>query len=508
MWNAAWKRDPRARRASINFAFRIPHSALEVSMPSPLVECVPNFSEGRNAATIEALRLALTSVPGVRLLDVQSDAAHNRSVFTFVAPPDPSVEAALAAMRVATERIDLSRHTGEHPRMGATDVVPFVPVRDATMDDCAAAELQVPIYLYAKAATRPERERLPDIRKGEFEGLRERIGRDPAADPDVGPKRIHPTAGATAIGARPFLVAFNIYLDTGDVTIAKDIAKRIRTSSGGLPAVQASGFEVEGKAQVSMNLLDIDVTSPATVFAAVDAAARQRGVAVLKSEVVGLVPERAVLGAGAVSLKLAHAEAHLLEPKIRAAEGPTLDGWLDELAGGAPVPGGGSAAALAGALAAALVAMVARLTVGRKAYAGVQPRVAEILAEAEALRAQLRRLVDDDAAAYAKVSAAYRLPKDDPRRTRAADEALVGAAQTPLAMARGAARLVGLAREIGTIGNRNAHSDAMVAEALARAALSGAVENVRVNVQSLSEPGLGKSLLEEADKLARTIGQT
>src|SRR5256885_8882869 len=153
-------------------------------MPSPLVECVPNFSEGRNAATIEALRLPLTSVPGVRLLDVQSDAAHNRSVFTFVAPPDPSVEAALAAMRVATERIDLSHHTGEHPRMGATDVVPFVPVRDATMDDCvalarrlaerAAAELQVPIYLYAKAATRPERERLPDIRKGEFEGLRER----------------------------------------------------------------------------------------------------------------------------------------------------------------------------------------------------------------------------------------------------------------------------------------------------------------------------------------------
>src|SRR2546425_1107398 len=393
-------------------------------MATPLVECVPNFSEGRNAATIEALRLALTSVPGVRLLDVQSDAAHNRSVFTFVAPPDPSVEAALAAMCVATERIDLSRHTGEHPRMGATDVVPFVPVRDATMDDCvalarrlaerAATELQVPIYLYAKAATRPERERL----------------------------------------------------------------------------------------------LDIDVTSPATVFAAVDAAARQRGVAVLKSEVVGLVPERAVLGAGAASLKLAHAEAHLLEPKIRAAEGPTLDGWLDELAGGAPVPGGGSAAALAGALAAALVAMVARLTIGRKAYAGVQHRVAEILAEGEALRAQLRHLVDADAAAYAKVSAAYRLPKDDPRRTRAADEALVGAAHTPLAMARGAARLVGLAREIGTIGSRNAHSDALVAEALARAALAGAVENVRVNVQSLSEPGLGKSLLDEAEGLVRQVRQT
>ena len=386
--------------------------------------------------------------------------------------------------------------------MGATDVVPFVPMRDLTMADCvalarrlaerAAGELQIPIYLYARAATRPERERLPDIRKGEFEGLRERIGTDPAADPDFGPRRIHPTAGVTAIGARPFLVAFNIYLDSSDVALAKEIAKRIRTSSGGLPAVQASGFEVAGKAQVSMNLLDIDTTSPAAVFAAVEAAARERGVGILKSEVVGLIPERGVLGAGAAYLKLPDPAAHLLEARIRAAEGPTLDAWLDELAGGAPTPGGGSAAALAGALA-----------VGRKAYAEVQPRVAAILAEAEAIRSQLRRLVDEDAAAYTRVSAAYRLPKDSPGRARAVDEALVGAARTPLAMARGAGRLVALAREIGEIGNKNARSDATVAAALARAALAGAVENVRVNVAALSEPGLGKSLIEEAEKLER-----
>jgi len=485
-------------------------------MPSPLVECVPNFSEGRDPATIEALRTALMSVPGVRLLDVQADAAHHRSVFTFVAPPDAAAAAALRAMRVAVERIDLTKHTGEHPRMGATDVVPFVPVRDVTMDACvalarrlaerAATELQIPIYLYAKAAARPERERLPDIRKGEFEGLRERIGTDPAAEPDFGPRRIHPTAGATAIGARPFLVAFNIYLDTTEVATAKEIAKQIRTSSGGLPAVQASGFAVGGRAQVSMNLLDLDVTSPATVYAAVAAEAQARGVAILRSEVVGLIPERALIGAGAAYLKLPDPEAHVLEAKIRAIEGPTLDGWIEELAGGAPVPGGGSAAALAGALAAALVAMVARLTIGRQAYAGAGGRVAEILAEADALRAQLRRLVDDDAAAYAKVSAAYRLPKDDPLRKRAADEALVGAAQTPLAMARGAVRLLALAREIGTIGNRNARSDANVGEALARAALAGAVENVRVNVRSLSEPGLWRSLLEEAERLARDVG--
>jgi len=480
-------------------------------VPAPLVECVPNFSEGHNSGTLDALEGAITAVPGVKLLDVQADPAHHRSVFTFVAPPDAALEAALRAVRVATERIDLTKHAGEHPRMGATDVVPFVPVRDVTMDDCVAlarrlgervaAELEIPVYLYARAATRPERERLPEIRKGEFEGLRDRIGRDPAADPDFGPRRIHPTAGATAIGARPFLVAFNIYLDSSDVAIAKEIAKQIRTSSGGLPAVQASGFEVAGQAQVSMNLLDIDTTSPAAVFAAVAREARARGVDVLKSEVVGLVPERAILGAAAAALKLPDAADHLLEAKIRAAEGPTLDGWLEELAGGAPVPGGGSAAALAGALAGALVAMVARLTTGRKAYAAVQGRVAEIVAEADALRAQLRRLVDDDAAAYARVSAAYKLPKDAPGRRRAVDEALVGAARTPLAMARGAARLAALAGEIGAIGNKNASSDAKVAAVLASAALTGAIENVRVNVASLSEPGLGRSLLEEAERL-------
>lgn len=482
-------------------------------MADPLVECVPNFSEGRDPATLEALRAAITSMPAVRLLDVQADAAHHRSVFTFVAPPAAAAEAAFRAMRVARERIDLSQHRGEHPRMGATDVVPFVPVRDLTMEDCAAIarqlaervgrELEIPVYLYARAAARPERESLPAIRKGEFEGLRERIGKDPAADPDYGPRRIHPTAGVTAIGARPFLVAYNIYLDSADVALAKGIAKKIRTSSGGLPAVQASGFEVDGKAQVSMNLLDIDVTPPATVFAAVQAEARARGVEVLRSEVVGLIPERAILGAGAATLKLPDAADHLLEAKIRQAEGPTLDGWLEELAGASPTPGGGSAAALAGALSAALVAMVARLTIGRKAYAAVEARADEILADADGLRGELRRLVAEDAAAYGRVSEANRLPKDDPRRAGTIDQALVGAARTPLAMARAALRVIELAREIGAIGNKNARSDATVAERLARAALEGALENVRVNVASIGDAVRGQALLEEAERLGR-----
>jgi len=484
-------------------------------VPAPLVECVPNFSEGQNQATLDGLRAALTSVPAVTLLDVQADASHHRSVFTFVAPPAAAAEAAFRAMRVATEHIDLTKHQGQHPRMGATDVVPFVPVRDVTMDDCVALaralaervgrELAIPVYLYARAATRPERESLPSLRKGQFEGLRERIGRDPAADPDFGPKRIHPTAGATAIGARPFLVAYNIYLDTAEVAAAKDIATLLRTSSGGLPAVQASGFEVGGKAQVSMNLLDIDVTPPATVFAAVEAEARRRGVAILRSEVVGLIPERAVIGAAATWLKCTNLMDHLLEAKIRAHGGPGLDDWIQDLAGPSPTPGGGSAAALAGALAAALVAMVCRLTSGRKAYAVVRNRVDAILKEAEAAQTMERALVDLDAAAYDLVRLAYLLPKDHPDRPAAVDDALLSAARTPLATARGAARLVPLAREIGAIGNKNARSDAKVAEILARAAVLGAVENVRVNVAGMSQPTRGQDLLEEAERLEREV---
>jgi len=469
-------------------------------MPSPLVECVPNFSEGRDGAVLGALHAAIVAVPGVKLLDVQSDSSHNRSVFTFVAPPGAALEAAFAAMRVATERIDLTKHSGEHPRMGATDVVPFVPVTAVTMDECVALarrlgervgkELEIPVFLYARAATRPERVLLPDVRKGEFEGLRERT-----LEPDFGPSRVHATAGATAIGARPFLVAYNVYLDTRDVSIAKDVAKQIRTSSGGLPAVQASGFEVDGFAQVSMNLLDIDITPPATVFGAIKALASKRGVDVKKSEIVGLVPERAIIGATGAALLLPDAANHLLEGKIRGAEGPSLDAWIDELAGGSPVPGGGSAAALAGTLAAALVAMVARLTIGKKAYAQVDARAREILAEAERLRAELRRLVDEDATAYSGVSAAYKIPKDDPARPRAIDDALIAACRTPADVAQRAARVLELAVEIGRIGNKNASSDTTVGQLLAQTAIKGAAENIKVNVAAMSDQARGQDLL-------------
>lgn len=457
-----------------------------------LVECVPNFSEGHNQGVIDELRAAIAAVPGARVLDVQTDPSHNRSVLTFVAPPAAAVDAAFAAMRIATQWIDLTKHSGEHPRMGATDVVPFVPIQGTTMDDCIALartlgervgkELEIPVFLYARAATRADRVLLPEVRKGEFEGMRGRM-----LEPDFGPNRVHPTAGATAIGARPFLVAYNVYLDTQDVGIAKAIAKQIRTSSGGLPGVQASGFEVGGVAQVSMNLLDIDITSPATAFNAIKALAAKEGVDVQKSEIVGLIPERAILGAASTALKLADAADHILEAKIRAA-GPSLDGWMDELAGGAPTPGGGSAAALAGTLAAALVAMVARLTIGRKAYAAVEARAREILSEAELLRTRLRRLVDEDAASYELVNKAYKIPKDDPGRTGSVDNALIAASRPPQQVVQAAEQVKRLAEEIAMIGNKNAASDAHVAGMLADAAIAGAAENVKVNLAGVSKP--------------------
>jgi glutamate formiminotransferase / formiminotetrahydrofolate cyclodeaminase len=488
-----------------------------------IVECVPNFSEGRDQHVLDALRQAITSAPGVRLLDVQADAAHHRSVFTFIGAPEAASEAAFRAMRVARERIDLTRHQGEHPRMGATDVVPFIPVEGVTMDACVelarhlgervGAQLEIPVFLYARAATRPERESLPAIRKGQFEGLRDLIGKDPTRTPDYGPNRIHPTAGCTAIGARPFLVAYNIYLDANDVALADEIARALRTSSGGLPAVQAKGFEVGGLGQVSMNLLDIDVTSPAKVFAEVSARAAARGVGIKKSEIVGLIPERAIWGAAQQYLKLDEpVEQHLVEIKVRAAQGPTLDGWIDQLASVEPAPGGGSAAALAGALAAALVAMVGRLTSSRKAYAAVAEEFKHITEEAERLRLELRHLVDEDAESYTQVMEAYKLPKgteaEGRARTEAIDRALLAAAEVPLRTVRAAARVAELARRAAEAGNKNAVCDAGVGALLAMAGVTGAAYNVAINVKGMTDPAGGAPVLEQANELERRTAAT
>jgi len=480
----------------------------------PLVECVPNFSEGRSRETLDALAAALTSVPGVRLLDVQADADHNRSVFTFVAPPDAALEAAFRAVRTASERIDLRVHQGEHPRMGAADVVPFVPLEGVTMDDCVAlakrlgerlgTELGIPVFLYARAATRPARERLPDVRKGEFEGLREEIGANPEKDPDFGPARIHPTAGATAVGARPFLVAYNVYLAGGDEALAKAIAKQVRASSGGLPAVQAMGMTVGGEPQVSMNLLDTDTTPVHVAFDAVAAAAREAGADAGWSEIVGLVPERAVHGAAQAHLRLREpVKEHVLEEQVRRSAGPSLGEWMDAVASATPTPGGGTVSAVAGAMAAALAEMVARLTVGRKKYAAVDGEFRMLQGRAETLRARLVRLGDEDAEAFNAVSAAYAIPKDrGAERAAAVQAALLGASRVPLETLRAARDVAALAARAAEAGNRNAASDAGVAALLAGAAARGAAYNVRINVAGMPDPAAAAPLVAEAQRLA------
>jgi glutamate formiminotransferase/formiminotetrahydrofolate cyclodeaminase len=480
-----------------------------------LIECVPNFSEGRNADVLDALRQALTSVPGVRLLDAQADPSHNRSVFTLVAPPEAALEAAFRAVRVASERIDLRTHQGAHPRMGAADVVPFIPLTDATMDDCVAlarrlgarvgSELEIPVFLYERAAARPERANLADVRKGEFEGLRELIGSDPAHAPDFGPARIHPTAGAVAIGARPFLVAYNVYLATGDQAVAKAIAKQVRTASGGLPAVKALGLLVGGEAQVSMNLVDIDVTPPHVAFDAVAAAARAAGTEAVWSEIVGMVPERCVQGAAGAYLKLREpVAAHVLEATIRVSAGPTLADWMDSVASVSPAPGGGTVSAVAGAMAAALAAMVGRLTVGRKKYAPVDGEFRQLVESAEALRVRLMRLGEEDAAAFNAVSAAYALPKEpEAPRKDAIQQALIGAAKVPLETLRAASQVAALAARAAEAGNRNAVSDAGVGALLAGAAARGAAYNVRINVAGMPRPAEASGLVVEAERLLK-----
>ena len=479
----------------------------------PLVECVPNFSEGRNLELLDELRSVLTSVPGVRLLDVQADASHNRSVFTFVAPPDAALEAAFRAVRLASQRIDLRVHKGEHPRMGAADVVPFVPIEGVTMDDCVALakrlgerigkELEIPVFLYERAATRPERQNLADVRRGEFEGLREQIGKDPAKAPDFGPARIHPSAGAIAVGARPYLVAYNVYLGTGDQAVAKAIAKQVREASGGLKAVKALGMLVGGEAQVSMNLVDIDTTPPHVAFEAVAAAARRAGTEAAWSEVVGMVPERCVQGAAEQHLRMREKIApHVMEAQVRATAGPTLSDWMDAVASVNPSPGGGTASAVAGALAAALAAMVGKLTVGRKKYAEVDAEFRELVENAETLRVRLMRLGDEDAASYDAVSAAYKIPKErEAERKAAIQKALIGAAQGPLETLRAAREVAALAARAAEAGNRNAVSDAGVGALLAGAAARGAAYNVRINVSGMPDPAEGGPLAAEAKKL-------
>jgi len=481
-------------------------------MPQKLVECVPNFSEGRRSEVIEAISNVISSVSGVEVLDIQSDHDHNRSVITFIGSPDSVLPAAFAGIGRAAELIDLNEHRGEHPRIGATDVVPFVPISGVTMEECVqlarslgqrvGQELNIPVYLYEAAATRPDRVNLADIRRGEYEGLRQEIAANPDRAPDFGPAKLG-KAGATIIGARAPLIAYNVYLTTDDVSIAKQIASAVRHSSGGLHYVKALGLLVEGRAQVSMNLTDYTRTPVARVVEMVRREALRYGVNIHHSELVGLTPQAALIDAAQWYLQLDQFKPdQVLEIRLFAANGEKQaeTDFLDRLAAGTPTPGGGSAAAHAGAMAAALAAMVARVTIGKKKYADVQSRMEEIAHQADSLRAKLTRFVELDSLAFESLMTAMKRPKateaEETARAEAIEQATYRAAEVPLDVCRHTVKVLELLAEVAETGNANAVADAASGAAMARAAFQAAGLNVKVNAAGVTDQDAASTWLD------------
>jgi glutamate formiminotransferase len=465
-----------------------------------LVECVPNFSEGRDTAKIDAIVQAVLAVPEVVLLDRESDADHNRSVLTFAGPPAAVADAAFRAVEKAVALIDLTTQRGAHPRIGAADVVPFIPVEGVTLEECVHlalrlgaeiwSKLKVPVYLYEAAARTPDRANLENIRRGQFEALVQEMGTVAARNPDIGDPVCHPTAGATVTGARKFLIAYNINLNTPDVAIAKRIAKTIRFSSGGFRYVKSMGVMLASRnlAQVSINLTDFEQTPMHVVFEAVRREAERYGVSVAGSEIVGLIPRKAIELSAEYFLRFENFRPELvLENRIASALSARggLPEFLDALAAPAATPGGGSAAAAAAAMSAALGTMVTGL--------------AKLPSDAfEDDRRFFTETVDRDAAAFTAVMLAYKRPKAE--RAPFVEEALHGATEVPLQVAE---RVHAMRQRLDAlqIPARFA-SDLAVAKALAVAASAGALENVHINLDSIQDDAFKAAVMARLQVLA------
>jgi glutamate formiminotransferase/formiminotetrahydrofolate cyclodeaminase len=495
-----------------------------------LIECVPNFSEGRKPEVIERLAAAVEAVAGVVVLNVHRDPDHNRSVITFAGEPEPVAEAAFRAAGLAAELIDLRSHQGVHPRLGATDVMPFVPIRDVTMEECIALahrtgerianELGIPVYFYERAALRPARVNLEDVRRGGFELLQTEISVRPERVPDAGEPRIHATAGATIVGARPFLIAFNVNLRTDDVGIARRIAHAVRGRDGGLRYLKALGFDLptQGLVQVSMNLVDYEKTGLARAFAAVRAEADRLGVQIAGSEIVGLVPQAALDQAAEYFLHTPNFHRDLvIENRIEAAFARAVGSGLDfigQVASAEPAPGGGAAAAHVAALAAALGEMQGRLTLGRERFAEVEGEVTEAVALLGDLRQQLLATVDEDSESFRRVIDARRAARQNSDYTtrqnpdrqgggtaepqpagrghgtdpdHRVEEALKAAATVPLEISSLAVQVLETIETLAEIGNPIALSDAATGAQMALAAVTSARYNVLVNVADLDD---------------------
>jgi glutamate formiminotransferase/formiminotetrahydrofolate cyclodeaminase len=540
-----------------------------------IVECVPNISEGRRKEVYDAVAAAAGSVSEVTVLNVDPGWDTNRTVITFVGAPEAVLEAAFRLVQKGVELIDMTTHRGAHPRIGAVDVVPFIPVANVTMEECAelarrlgervGRELEVPVYLYEYAATAPERRNLADIREGEYEGAAKKVS-DPKWKPDFGPAAFVARTGAIVIGARKFLVAYNININTLDKRLANRVAFDVRERGrmkrdaednpvlddqgqpvwepGLLKAVKAVGWVIPefGCAQISINLTDLDTTPLHLAFDACAERAGERGLRVTGSEIVGLVPRQVLLDAGRYYLakmgrptgfpestvihiavrtlglnevKPFEAKERVIEYRLAANSNPRLAGltlrqFVDELSDESPAPGGGSVSALAGSMAAGLAAMVAVLSHTKKGFEAKQPDLDRIAVRAQELKDQLLWAVDADTAAFDQFLAATRMPKHTPEeaalRDAAIADATVGAATIPLTVLEACPELVELNREVGRIGLQASLSDAGVGLQMARAAAAGAYQNVCINLGGLASSDDRKaSLLERADRAwART----
>src|SRR5437868_10203932 len=430
---------------------------------STLVECVPNFSEGRDKAKVDAIVDAM-KMPDVYLLDREMDSDHNRCVITIVGEREAIQEAAIRGVGKASELIDLNNHAGAHPRMGAADVVPFIPIDGVSIEDCVAManyvgeqiwhRYQIPVYLYESAAKIPERQGLENIRRGQFEGIRDEIATNPARRPDFGDARVHPSAGATVVGARKFLIAYNVFLNTPDVEIAKKIAKAVRFSSGGMRFVKGAGFLVRGLAQVSMNLTDFEQTPIHRVFEMVKREAARYGVMPVSSEIVGLIPKKALEQAAEWFLQVENFDSSLiLENRLGAVMGGKMavgglragvEPFVEQLAAPTATPGGGSASSAAAAMAAGLAVMVASMSRGKKAYVQYERELSEAIARLSQLREELKAAIDADAESYNAVMKAYKQAKDSAGKDGLIEDALKQATNVPLGVAE-------RAREVGAI---------------------------------------------------------
>jgi glutamate formiminotransferase/formiminotetrahydrofolate cyclodeaminase len=501
-----------------------------------LIECVPNFSEGRDPAKVDAIVSAISSVAGVYVLDREMDADHNRCVITLAGEPDAVAEASLLGVGKALELIDLTKHTGAHPRVGATDVVPFIPIEGVTIEDCVAlakrvgneiwARYRIPVFFYEAAATRPDRVNLENVRRGQFEGLREEMKSNHDRQPDVGEPKVHPTAGVTVVGARKFLIAYNVNLNTPDVSIANKIAQAIRFSSGGLRYVKSMGVELKARnlAQVSINLTDFEQTPMHRVYEIVKREAERYGVMPVGSEIVGLIPKKAIEMAADFFLQLENfSPAQVFENKLtNALSGAPLEAaksgklanlarpFLDAVAAPSATPGGGSVSAFAGALAAALGQMVAGLSRKKKSQAAYVDKLSAELDSLRRIANELAEAIDRDAASYDAVMAAFKLPQGNPEETRGREQTIQsatrGASEVPLHVAERTVALFERLGQLNSIVAASMRSDLDVARVMASAGARGALANVEINLDGITDAAYVSSMRAKVAALRDRLG--